>query len=87
MSAQIPSMANIKREQEIQPPLGSTPAGTPAAPKETDLNEIGRPHRTRTERKKLITDPNRNQAGNERGSSDNTQGSQTGNDVDTVPDV
>jgi hypothetical protein len=65
-------MANSKREQGTQPPLGSTPA----APKDS-----------RSERDKLITDPNRNQAGNERGSADNTQGSQTGNDIDTAPDV
>lgn len=68
-------MANIKREQGNQPPLGETPSGAPDA------------SRHWTERDKLITDPNRNQAGNERGSADNTQGSQTGNDIDTAPGV
>jgi len=33
-----------------------------------------------------IRDPNLNQAGNERGSADQEQGSQTGNDVDLVPE-
>ena len=42
-------------------------------------------HRTPSEREELIHNPNYNQAGNEAGSSDQTQGSQTGNDIDTVP--
>ena len=64
-------MANIKPEP------GKQPIGSPPKP----------PERPDIERKRLITDPNRNQAGNDRGSADNTQGSQTGNDIDTVPDV
>jgi len=47
--------------------------------KDTDVQEAPKA------RQKLIKDPNLNQAGNERGSLDQTQGSQTGNDVDTVP--
>jgi len=81
-------MANIKTpttpvEQPGAEPVGSVPSGAPEMPKATDLNEVGRPHRTRTEkaREKLIRDPNLNQAGNERGSLDQTQGSQTGNEV------
>jgi hypothetical protein len=79
-------MANIKDppRQGGQPPLGGTPSGAPDAPQSTKLNEVGRPHHTRTERAKLIDDPNRNQAGNDRGSEDNTQGSQTGNDIDLL---
>jgi hypothetical protein len=42
-------------------------------------------HRAPSEREELIHNPNYNQAGNEAGSSDQTQGSQTGNDIDTVP--
>lgn len=63
-------------------PIGSRQGGTPEALKETSQNEIGRPHRTRSERTALIDDPNLNQAGNDRGSQDNTDGLQTGNDVD-----
>ena len=43
--------------------------------KETDVKDVGQ------ERGKLVRDPNLNQAGNERGSLDQTQGSQTGNEV------
>jgi hypothetical protein len=63
-------------------PIGSRQGGAPDALKETSLNETGRPHRTRTERAALIEDPNLNQAGNARGSQDNTDGLQTGNEVD-----
>ena len=42
-------------------------------------------HRRPSEREELIHNPNYNQAGNEAGSSDQTQGSQTGNDIDTIP--
>ena len=38
------------------------------------------------ERERLIRDPNLNQADNSRGSEDQTQGSQTGNDIDPVPE-
>jgi hypothetical protein len=38
------------------------------------------------ERRKLMEDPNLNQAGNDRGSADEMQGSQTGNAVDPIPD-
>jgi hypothetical protein len=47
--------------------------------------EEGKVHRTRTERARLIRDRNLNPAGNERGSADQVQGSQTGNDVDPIP--
>ena len=89
MNAQIPSMANIKRplDQAAGTEIGTGQGGAPDALKETELYEVGRPHYTRTERAKLIQDPNRNQAGNERGSNDSAQGSQTGNDIDTLPDV
>ena len=38
------------------------------------------------ERERLIRDPNLNQADNSRGSGDQTQGSQAGNDIDPVPE-
>jgi hypothetical protein len=75
-------MENIKPGQPGGNPIGSRQGGAPEASKETDVLEQGRPHRTRTERKRLIDDPNLNQAGNDRGSADNTQGSQTGNEID-----
>ena len=37
-------------------------------------------------RDELIRDPNLNQAGNWRGSLDQTQGSQTGSDIDLIPE-
>lgn len=83
-------MADIKNPQSPGgAPIGSRQGGAPEQMKETDLNERGRVHRTRTEteRERLIEDPNLNQAGNDRGSADQTQGSQTGNDIDTVPDI
>jgi hypothetical protein len=61
-------------------PIGSRHGGTPDAPKETDLNESVR--RPDSERARLIRNPNLNQAGNERGSQDQTDGLQTGNDID-----
>jgi len=33
-----------------------------------------------------MRDPNANQAGNDKGSGDQAQGSQTGNDIDPVPE-
>jgi hypothetical protein len=60
--------------------IGSRQGGAPEA--STETNEAGRVHRTRTERAALIEDPNLNQAGNARGSQDQTDGLQTGNDVD-----
>ena len=82
-------MANIKhpRDQAGGAPIGSRQGGAPDGSQETDLNEVGRPHHSRSERARLIRDPNRNQAFNDRGSQDNTQGSQTGNDIDVVPDI
>src|SRR3954464_8529060 len=73
-NAQLSGMANIKRplDQAGGTPIGSRQGGARDAGKETDLNEVGRPHKARA---KLIDDPNRNQAGNDRGSQDNTQGS------------
>jgi hypothetical protein len=63
----------------------SNKGGAPDASKPTRTPETGRAHRTPTEREELIHNPNYNQAGNEAGSGDQSQGSQTGNDVDTVP--
>jgi hypothetical protein len=62
--------------------IGSEQGGAPDVSKATSLNETGRVHHTRTERAALRENPNLNQAGNERGSEDNTSGSQTGNDID-----
>jgi len=82
-------MANIKRPQEQAggASIGSQQGGAPDMPKETDLNEQGRVHKTRTERGKLSQDPNLNQASNERGSQDQTQGSQTGNEIENIPNI
>ena len=77
-------MANIKGPQQGAE-IGSRQGGAPAASKDTDSIEQGRVHPTRTEWRKLVRDPNLNQSGNERGSADQTQGSQTGNDVDAGP--
>jgi hypothetical protein len=66
--------------------IGSRQGGAPDAPKGTDTLESGKVHRTGTERRKLMEDPNWNQAGNDRGSADQVQGSQTGNDIDPVPE-
>ena len=57
----------------------------PGASKPPDKGAAPSAHRTPSEREELIHNPNYNQAGNEAGSSDQTQGSQTGNDIDTVP--
>jgi hypothetical protein len=62
--------------------IGSRQGGAPELGNEAALNETGRPHRTRTERNALIDNPNLNQAGNDRGSQDQTDGLQTGNDID-----
>ncbi len=74
-------MADIDKGQPGGNPIGSRQGGAPEAPKATDVLEQGRPHRTRTERERLIRNPNLNQAGNDRGSQDQGQGSQTGNDI------
>jgi hypothetical protein len=79
-------MPKDRTDQPGGAPIGSRQGGAPDAPKETDTLETGKVHRTRTERAKLIRDPNLNQAGNDRGSSDQGQGSQTGNDIDQIPD-
>ena len=63
-------------------PIGSRQGGAPAAEADVDVSV----HRTRTERARLVEDPNANQAGNWRGSQDQTRGSQTGADIDTVHD-
>ena len=89
MSAYVGGMANIKKPLQDQPggaPIGSRQGGAPDAPKATDLLEKGKVHRAPTERERLIRDPNLNQAGNDRGSADQVQGSQTGNDVDPIPE-
>ena len=67
-------------------PIGSRQGGAPDRANDTGLNEAGRPHRTRTERGELARNPDRNQADNSRGSQDQTQGSQTGSDVDLIPE-
>ena len=89
-SAQLRAMATIhdKGLNEGQPggaPIGSRQGGAPEKRDDTALNEVGRPHPTRNERERLARNPDLNQAGNSRGSQDQTQGSQTGNDVDTLP--
>ena len=72
-------MANkLVRTPGGAPPIGSRQGGAPEQRDPTDVDEI-RPHH---ERSKLVREPNFNQAGNDRGSADQTQGSQTGNDVD-----
>lgn len=78
-------MANQNKGEPGGAPIASRQGGAPDAPKETDTLESGKVHRTRTERAKLIRDPNLNQAGNDRGS-DQVQGSQTGNDLDPIPE-
>jgi hypothetical protein len=84
-------MANIKDRglNHGQPggaSIGSRQGGAPDRLDDTDLNEPGRPHRTRTERGELERNPDRNQADNSRGSQDQTQGSQTGSDIDLIPE-
>ena len=84
-------MADTKNRglNEGQPggaPIGSRQGGAPDRANETELNETGRPHRTRTERGELSRNPDLNQADNSRGSQDQTQGSQTGNDIDLIPE-
>jgi hypothetical protein len=74
-------MANIPNQQPGSAEIGSAQGGAPDTLKETSLNEVGRAHKTRTERNKLVDNPNLNQAGNHRGSGDNTDGAQTGNDI------
>jgi hypothetical protein len=55
-------------------------------PRRPKQNEAGEHLERHHEREKLVHDPNLNQAGNWRGSLDQTQGSQTGNDIDVVPE-
>lgn len=78
-------MAKRSSNQPGGAPIGSRQGGAPDAPKATDALEKGRVRRTATERERLAEDPNANQAGNERGSGDQAQGSQTGNDIDPIP--
>jgi hypothetical protein len=78
--AHLSDMDNLRKPGGA--PIGSRQGGAPEATKETSLNETGRAHHTRTERGALTQNPNLNQAGNERGSQDQTDGLQTGNDVD-----
>lgn len=81
-------MANIKRplDQGGGQPIGSRQGGAPDAPSDTELNEQGRPHAKRSGREELSRNPDLNQAENSRGSQDQTQGSQTGSDVDLIPE-
>jgi hypothetical protein len=60
-------------------------------PSEPDLETESRSrapgaHPAHTPREELIRDPNLNQADNRRGSLDQTQGSQTGSEVDLIPE-
>jgi hypothetical protein len=81
MRAQLSHMDTSKK-QPGGAPIGSRQGGAPDAPKETEPDESGRVHRTPTERASLIRNPNWNQADNDRGSQDQTDGLQTGNDID-----
>jgi hypothetical protein len=79
-------MAKRSSDQPGGTPIGSRQGGAPDAPKATDTLETGKVPRTPRERTKLIRDPNLNQAGNDKGSGDQAQGSQTGNDIDPLPE-
>ena len=82
-------MANTKTPQE-QPggaTIGSRQGGARDRQNETGLDEAGRPHRSRSEREELSRNPDLNQAGNSRGSQDQTEGSQTGADIDPIPET
>jgi hypothetical protein len=67
-------MADIKNRGGNQ----RQPGGAPDRDSETDLNETGR--------EELSHNPDLNQADNSRGSQDQTQGSQTGSDIDLIPE-
>ena len=56
------------------------------APRPPDPARPGDHIQKHRERDKLIHDPNLNQAGNGRGSLDQTEGSQTGSDIDLIPE-
>ena len=73
-----------KQPEEVE--IGSGQSGAPPATNPTDVLEAGKVRRTRTERARLMRNPNANQAGNDRGSADQAQGSQTGSDIDPVPE-
>jgi len=84
-------MANVKDRDEItgQPggaPIGSRHGGATERENPTGIGEAGRPGRMRTEREELMRNPDLNQADNSRGSQDQTQGSQTGSEIDPVPE-
>jgi hypothetical protein len=59
----------------------------PASRERKKAERAGPPQRRPSEREELMRDPDFNQADNGRGSQDQTQGSQTGNDVDPVPET
>jgi hypothetical protein len=52
----------------------------------TNRNRTPGPHPAHNPREELIRDPNLNQADNWRGSLDQTQGSQTGSEIDLIPE-
>jgi len=79
-------MAKRRSEQPGGTPIGRRKRGTPDARETTDTPERGKAHRTLTERERLMQDPNLNQAGNDKGSGDQVQGSQTGSDIDPIPE-
>jgi hypothetical protein len=83
-------MANkdFKANQPGGAPIGSRQGGAPAGnATANDIGDRAAVHKTRTERAALIENPNENQAGNWAGSNDNTSGSQTGADIDPIPDL
>jgi hypothetical protein len=70
----VPWMADTKNPSE------------PEQAPESGRNRAPGPHPAHDPREELIRDPNLNQADNWRGSLDQTQGSQTGSEVDLIPE-
>jgi hypothetical protein len=79
-------MTRRRSEQPDGASIGSRQGGRREERERTDAPGTGKAHRTPTERERLMQDPNLNQAGNDRGSGDQVQGSQTGSDVDPIPE-
>jgi hypothetical protein len=73
-SAQVPDMADPNHRE------------TPDKPRDPAATHAPKPPHKHTEREELMRDPNLNQAENWHGSADQTQGSQTGNDIDLIPE-
>ena len=70
----VPWMADTKNPSE------------PEQARESGQSRAPGPHAAHDPREELIRDPNLNQADNWRGSLDQTQGSQTGSEVDLIPE-